>query len=219
MKGLHLIAIVSLLGLLSSCDESVKEYYYSLEDFTVPKFYKYENKTNPSYTQYWKMSSKPDDQILITEAFNADFVQFEYFSEQYDSEGSKLVEYYPISEGQKTGTTPIHKDVFLWQPKDEYQYQVEYTDKNGKTTFSKKRKLISFEDIEYMGIKTQAAKFRGDYSFQYHKYGQTVEYWQYSYYTKEHGFVKYNRTLPDGSKSTLELTEILSESDWQQLTQ
>ena len=217
MKASRVLSLILSLIFLCSCSASLQEYYYSLENFKTSKYYKYENITDPSQTQYWKISANVEQNELVTEAFNSEKIQFEYFKEKFDDSGSKLIEYSPINSGIKTKTVAIHRDVFLWTQKESYQYEVEYSDSNGSTTFTKERKFKGLETITCMGMELEVAKFRGDYTFFNHKYNEEITFWQESFYAKKYGFVKYERHLPNGSVSILELTEILTEEEWSDL--
>ena len=219
MKMKPRITLLSLLSLfiLYGCSEDVKEYYYSLEALTTPKYYAYTCKEDSSRSQYWKMSADIENKFLITEAFNSSLEQFEYFKEKFDSNGSQLVEYTMINGEDRTTTTPKSKDVFIWNPEEEYSYSVKYPNDDDQILFRKSRKLIGKESIEIMGKKLDALKFKGTYYYESEKHKESMEYWQFSYYTKEYGFVKYERHVDNGQVITLELTNLLSEEDWNKL--
>ena len=46
---------------------------------------------------------------------------------------------------------------------------------------------------------------------------QNYEFYQFTYYAKEIGMVKYQRYHPDGTTIELELTEILAEKEFKKL--
>ena len=165
------------------------------------------------------MSSDISNKYLITEAFNSSFVQFEYFKEKFDAKGSQLIEYTMINEGKRVTSLPITKDVFIWTPKKEFTYSVKYSNNDHQITFQKSRKLIGKEIIEVMGQKLETLKFKGNYHYESDKYKETMDYWQYSFYSKKYGFVKYERHVENGQIITLELTNLLSEKDWKKRTQ
>jgi hypothetical protein len=219
MKIKSIIALLSttFLFLVSSCNENIKDYYYSLEDLKTPKLFVYTCKEDSTRTQYWKMSANIDSNFLITEAFNSSFEQFEYFKEKFDTTGSKLVEYTMINEGDRTFTTPLTRDVFVWNPKTKYDYSVNYPNNDDQILFRKTRSLNGKEKIEIMGKKIEALQFKGVYHYKSEQYKDSMEYWQHSYYAKGIGFVKYERQLNNGKIISLELTDILSEENWNKL--
>ena len=152
-----LSAIVVLYGCKNGSDnqddkqngdvKSIKEFYYNLNDFTSAKYYVYSCKEDSNRTEYWKMSAGLENDFLITEAFNSSFEQFEYFKEKFDNTGSRLIEYTMINGEQRTETTPIHDDVFIWSPKEDYSYRVQYPNNDDQILFTKSRKLIGKEKI------------------------------------------------------------------------
>ncbi|MDX2359374.1 MAG: hypothetical protein QNK23_01115 [Crocinitomicaceae bacterium] len=216
MKPTAVISFI-LLASLYGCNSKARNYYYNLEDFTTPKVYVFECVNDANWTQYWKMSSDVKSNYLITEAFNSSFEQIEYFKEQFNESGSELVEYTMMEGENFTLTTPIEKNVFVWSPTEEYSYSVNYSSNGDKILFRKDRSYVGLDSVEVMGQQLGAIKFKGIYHFESEKYKDVMEFWQYSYYTEEYGFVKYERHIDNDSIIILELSDILSLDAWNEL--
>ena len=219
----NLLALPFLaVQLFFSCNGTpdLKPYYYQLEDFQQPKYYVFETNEYPANTQYWKISADIASNTLTTETFNSRFEQIEYFSEKFDEEGSKLLNFYPVEKGTNGSSEIKNPDVFRWKPDGEFTYSATIHDKNGIVEFSKTRKYIGTENIHIMGEDLTAAKFEGRYQLKNKVSSEPdVEFWQYGYYTKEYGFVKYERHFSDGSIRSREVTAIFNEKEWQKLQQ
>ena len=146
---------------------------------------------------------------LITRTYNYKSEQIEYFEEKYTNNGSEIISYSPITNGEKLRTVVKEKDVFKWKPISPYKYSVIYKDsQNGRTLFENQREFISNESIKIMGATYEALKFKGSYKFISLDSKKSFEYYQYSYYVKDWGFVKHIRYFPNGKKSQLILTRI-----------
>ena len=192
-----------------------------MSELTNGKVYKYECKAEPSKTEYWKLTSNLTESTLITEAFNSEYKQYEFFKEKITKEGSKLLEFisYRTEEnGQKQKTVtnkPIELDVFKWKTGNPYLYSSESIEEYyGKVTFEKKREFIGEVKINILGKEYKALKFKGNYKTEVPKTKQKYEYSQFSYYAKGLGLVKMEKEYSDGTKRILELTEIISTSEW-----
>ena len=85
--------------------------------------------------------------------------------------------------------------------------------------FNKSRGYIGKEDVEILGQKFDAIKFKGIYSFGLVGKEVECEYYQYSYYVREIGMVKYEKNFPDRKGSILDLTKIYSEDEWCEMIQ
>lgn len=214
----HIFIILSLLLINTiSCQENIrdsfKEYYFNLEDFKTPIVYKYENPKDSTATQYWEFSSDVKSNELVTKTFDYNFNQIEFFKEKFTKKGAELLVYQPIENEKTTNTVPKDLDVFKWSSSEAYKYSVSYEDKKyGKTIFEKERVYIGEEKITIMGKTDRAIKFKGTYRFNFISQKKSYEYYQYSYYLKDFGFVKYERYFPDGYRTELILTKIFKES-------
>jgi|TARA_B100000809_G_C14905878_1_gene447952 hypothetical protein len=223
MKKLVQILTFTLLLILSGCSSTIKEYYFNIDDFTNGKVYKYECKNDPGKTQYWKLTSNLKEGTLITEAFDNEFNQYEFFKEKITNSGSELLEFTSIIRDDNGNVfeaiqKPIEIDVFKWETATPYKYFVETIDPDfGKVTFEKERSYIGKEDINVLGKSYKVIKLKGKYRTEVIASDQTYEYTQVSYYAEELGLVKMIKEMPNGENETLELTEILSNDTWNKM--
>lgn len=194
--------------------DSIKKCYFNLEDFTTPKIYVFEDEKNSSVFQYWKISSVPEKNLLITEAFNREKEQLEYFSEKITEEGAHLEEFIMFEGENQIRTKPVQRSVYLWKHDSSYQYEVNYSTNHGSFEFLKTRALHSCDSLEILGEKRFVMKFEGDYQIVHQQKQDTLRFWQYSYYTKEFGFVKYQRHFKN-SVLNMKLKAILTEKEWE----
>ncbi|WP_054851505.1 hypothetical protein [Olleya sp. ITB9] len=146
MRYVKLISIFIIILTFAGC--SVKEYYFPISELTNGKVYKYECKSEPSKTQYWKLTSDLKNQILTTEAYESDFRQYELFKEKITDKGTEVIEFTSYLKNQKGLLLPVYNipkdvDVFKWNKKEPYKYSAE-TDYDGKykTIFSKEREYV-----------------------------------------------------------------------------
>ncbi|UKN02706.1 hypothetical protein K6119_04155 [Paracrocinitomix mangrovi] len=216
MKQLLFIGL-SLLFISCNETENIKEYYYQLENFDEPKYYVFEYIGNPEGSQYWKIKTNKEKKELTTEVFNSKFEKAEFSKEKFDESGAKFIEYSSFSNGRKTESKINSNNVFLWEPHEEYNYSMTLYEDGIETEFKKVREYIGKETILVLGKKTEAIKFKGSYTFDNSFYKEPVKFWQYSYYTKDHAFVKWERHSPNGEIMIMELKEILTENEWNNL--
>jgi hypothetical protein len=110
--------------------------------------------------------------------------------------------------------------VFKWSDKGPYEYSIEFLNEYQQWIFfNKSRGYIGKEDVEILGQKFDAIKFKGIYSFGLVGKEVECEYYQYSYYVREIGMVKYEKNFPDRKGSILDLTKIYSEDEWNEMIQ
>ena len=201
--------------------DSADLYYYNIKDLKKPKIYLYKCPQDQKRSQYWKVSSNLKNKTLVTEAFNMDFIQFERFEEKYDSLGSKLIDYIMINDGSVKTTIAEENNVYLWKSSKEYAYQVKYNSPNGIIQFTKTRKFLRKDSLLILGGMKEVLVFKGDYLFYNTSNKETFSYSQYSYYAKDIGFVKYERTIPtdnyDYEYVNLELEAVFSKKEWKKL--
>lgn len=219
MRYVKLLLIFSVVLVFTGC--SIKKYYFPMSEMTNGKVYKYECKSDSSRTEYWKLTSNLNENTLVTEAFNSEYEQYEFFKEGLTKEGSKLLEFvsYRTEEnGQKQNDVtnkPIELDVFKWKTGTPYLYSSESIEEYyGKVTFEKKREYIGNVKINVFGKEYKALKFKENYKTEVPKANQKYEYIQFSYYAKGLGLVKMEKEYSDGIKRILELTEIIPVSEW-----
>lgn len=195
--------------------ESAKDYYFQLEDFVEPKIYVFSNAQYPELGQYWRISSIPDSNLLITEAFLLDFRQFESFKEQYDSTGSKVVEYITIESTDSIYSEVKEDEVFRWNSDEEYRYILREKRSGLYRGYQKMRKFQALNQMEILGEEVDVLRFKDTYIFQY---GLIQTFRQQSFYSKEYGLVRYVRFNENTQESTTYiLSEILTEEEWMQL--
>ena len=215
---LVLLFAITLLFISCSKQESIKDYYFDLEDYSEAKVYVFQDDKGQAETYYWKVYSDLEDNLLITEAYSQDFEIVEYFVERYNEDGSELVDYKTFMNGEAVDAEVIHKDVFQWIPNGEFRYGMNFFDESGKTKFVKTRSYLGKEMTEYKGQKVEAVKFRGDYRFENDQYEEPLEYWQYTYYTKDKAIIKYERFFDDGTTYIQEVSRILTAAEWAELS-
>jgi hypothetical protein len=196
-------------------------YYFKLEEFVEPKIYFYYNTINPNKSQYWKLSAVPDSNWLITEGYTTDFLQFEYFKEQYDSIGSKVVQYIYIENSDSTfnkiGTSD---EVYRWiLTGNEYAYSVMDTSPNYERSYMKTRSFSDFDSLEVLGSLLKVVRFEDAYNF-YEGEEQVFARVQQSFYAKEYGLVRFLRfDEVYKTNETYLLKAILTEEEWTELQQ
>ncbi len=218
MKYLKLFSIFITILTLAGC--SVEEYYFPMSELTNGKVYKYECKSDPSKTQYWKLTFDLKNQILTTEAYESDFRQYELFKEKITDEGTEVIEFTSYRKDQDGLSFPVYNipkdvDVFKWNKKESYKYSAE-TDFYGqyKVTFSKERGYVGKSKISILGKGHEAIKLKDIYKTVVLNSTEKFEYTQYSYYIKGIGLAKMEKEYADGTKETLELTEIMTIDEW-----
>jgi len=199
---------------------SIKEYYFPITELTNGKVYKYECKSDPTKTEYWKLTADLKNHILTTEAFDSEFKQYELFKEKITDKGTEVIEFISYLKNKKGLLIPIYNipkevDVFKWNNKEPYRYSAE-TDYEGKykTIFSKEREYLGKTKITVLGKVYEAVKLRGNYKTVIVNSTEKYEYTQYSYYIKGIGLGKMEKEYADGKKETLELTEIITINEW-----
>ncbi|MCI2230421.1 hypothetical protein MC378_14675 [Polaribacter sp. MSW13] len=218
MRYVKIISVFIIILTFAGC--SVKEYYFPMSELTNGKVYKYECKSEPTKTQYWKLTADLKNQILTTEAYESDFRQYELFKEKITDKGTEVIEFISYFKNEKgiifpVKNTPKDVDVFRWKKKESYKYSSENQyDSNTKMIFSKEREYIGKVKINILGKEYEAAKFKGSYKTVIENSTEKFEYTQYSYYAKGIGLAKMEKEYSDGKKETLELTEIMTIDEW-----
>ncbi|WP_298546057.1 hypothetical protein [uncultured Aquimarina sp.] len=216
MKNLILFLIP---GYIFSYQIDYKSYYYNLKDFQEPKIYEYKRSNKNSLdTEYWKIISDTINKELITETFNSGFKQIEYFKEKFDESGAKMLEFLLLEDSSSTKVSkPIEQNVYLWNNPGPYKYSTKYDSRYGEVYFEKTRTYQGLEKIKILDKTYNAIKLKGEYVFKIKDQNQTFTYYQYSYYIKDIGFVKYKRVFEDHSETELYLYHIHTEEEWNNL--
>ncbi|WP_367392230.1 hypothetical protein [Lewinella sp. LCG006] len=209
--GIYFLFLIIIMG--TSC-QTYKEYYYSSFDTDLPRVYEYACKADSTKSQYWRIVSARNN--LTTEAFDANYVQFELIQEEFNHEGSVLVSYINFDEVGAPLYRDIQKtDVYKWKKDGPYEYAIELDDNGERIFFLKERTFVGRSNVSVLGTDYNCLKFKGVYKFGLVGEPAEYEYYQYSYYAKGIGMVKYERYFPDGESIILELTKIYNEQEWE----
>ena len=202
---------------LATARNSAKDYYFNLDNFEEPKIYFYYNQADPTLSQYCKLSSVPDSNFFITEAYTTNFEQFEFFKEEYDSIGSKVIEYTIINGSDSLFSTIGASDVYHWIPNESITYSVNYPTTFYHGGYTKVREFASVDSMEILGNKLEVIRFKDEYTFYGH--GEVrFSRMQQSFYAKEIGMVRFLRFDEDERKNvTYILKAIYTEQEWKDL--
>ena len=222
---IKIVQILVLLLVTSSCSgqNDLKEYYYPIGQKAEVHVYKYVDKVNPNNIEYWKVTTDPQTRTILTESFTTDFRLYNIFEEQLDDEGAKVIGYTDFQINKDDSSTQIDgnvidQNVYGWNGTNKYRYSVNYLDPSfGRMQFVKERTQNGFENIEIFKTEYETAKFKDEYEMKLLDTNENYEFYQYTYYGKNTGMVKYERFLPDGTSKQLELEQIISEVEFEQL--
>ena len=213
LKTLFLLVSLTLIK-----NESAKAYYFQLADLKDSIVYKFECKEDPSETQYWKLTA--NNNTLITEAYTNDLEKFEFFVEEYTDVGTEVTKYISYYKN-KSGEIDVidrrikDKDVYKWSTEKDYGYSAEFIDKNyGSIASSVYRTFEKETVISVLGTNHNVLKFKCIYRTQIPEENYDYKYTQYMYYAKGIGLVKIEKEYPEGKNATLDLTKIISKTDW-----
>lgn len=211
LKNVILIVLTVLIA--TACSSKLKGYYYDLNKFEQPLYYKFEGEAGQFF--YWKLKSDTKSQTLTTDSYDLSKTQVEHFKEKYNVDYSELVEFIFLEGGDSIRATVLSDVVYSWSKDEVYKYKVLSQNEKLNISFSKSRDFIGYEQIEYMGEVHNAAKFKSNYIYHDLDRNELSYYWQYDFYTKAHGFVKYERYFPNGDEITFVLSRILTEREWE----
>ncbi|CAM1349729.1 hypothetical protein [Tenacibaculum crassostreae] len=219
------ITLLILILIISSCSaqENFKDYYYQIGTKKEIKVYKYVDKNSPKNIEYWKVTTNPKTNKIMTESFTTDFRLYNIFEEELKTDGAQIIRYadFEVNDnGQNTriSGTIVDKDVYKWNDNNKYIYSVKYTSpKYGNEQFIKERTKSGFENITVSGTEYSTLKFKDEYEIKSLENDQNYEFYQFTYYAKGIGMVKYQRYHPNGTTIELELTEILTEKEFDEL--
>ena len=113
----------------------------------------------------------------------------------------------------------VDNDVYKWADDNKYKYSVKYkSPKYGNEQFIKERTKNSFENINVRGTEYSTLKFMDEYEIKSLENEQNYKFYQFTYYAKDIGMVKYQRYHPDGTKIELELDIVLSEQEFEKVS-
>ncbi|MBC3846597.1 hypothetical protein H8K90_09420 [Winogradskyella echinorum] len=221
-KNILLVVLVFSFSSFTT-EKNFKDYYYQIANKVEIKIYKYIDKNNPSRHEYWKVTTNPNLNKIITESYTTDFRLYNYFEEELKSDGAELIRYEDFEKDSKEEIINIvgkviDKDVFKWKDTNSYKYSVKYNNPNyGNAHFTKERIKNSFENIYVRGKEYSTLMFKDKYIIKLLDANQQYEYYQFTYYAKGVGMVEYQRYLPDGTVVELELAEFILEDDFNKL--
>lgn len=222
IKNILLLILLTVIS-GSSAQENLKEYYYPIGPNKQVKIYKYVDKNNSENIEYWKVTTDPDTNTILTESYTTDFRLYNIFFEQLNEHGADLIKYADFVQNDKGQNiridgSVVDKYVFKWTDTDKYSYSVKYkTADRGNEQFTKERTKNSFETIIVNGIEYSALKFLDEYEIKSLEKAQNYEFYQLTYYAKGLGMVKYQRYFPNGLAIELELSELLTEKEFEEL--
>lgn len=219
------ITLLLLIFIISSCSaqENFKDYYYQIGTKKEIKVYKYVDKNNPKNIEYWKVTTNPKTNKILTESFTTDFRLYNIFEEELKTNGAEIIRYadFEVNDDKQNiriDGTIVDKDVYKWNDTNKYSYSVKYTSpKYGNEQFIKERTKNSFENITVNRTEYSTLKFKDEYEIKSLENDQNYKFYQFTYYAKGIGMVKYQRYQPDGTTIELELTEILTEKEFDEL--
>jgi len=211
--------------IISSCSgqENLKDYYYPFKQAKEVKIYKYVDKINSENIEYWKVTTNPKTKTILTESFTTNFRLYNIFEEQLDDNGANLIRYadFQVSANGsniKVDGTVVDENVYKWTEFDKYKYSVNYRDPTyGNAQFLKSRTQNGFENFKLFGTEYETVKFKDEYEIKLLESNENYEFYQFTYYGKNIGMVKYERFYPDGTSVQLELEQVLSEDEFDKL--
>ena len=217
VKRVHIVFCLVIIMISTGCSNLAK-YYYPYQDCINFQVYEYKCLADSSKTQYWKMTYDEEKKLFLTESYNYKLQRTEYFQERITSSGTQLTEFSEVVANVKEKShPPTEVDVYKWNDKSMYVYEVKYMGQAGLTIFKKERTFVGSE-TKRIGIGEYACiKFEEIYYFTLDETGQSEKYKQFTYYAKNMGMIKYERFLPDGSQVELELAKIFDKTEWEAL--
>lgn len=222
IKNIHFLILIFVL---SSCSAqgNLKDYYFPISSSKDVKVYKYVDITNPNNIEYWKVTTNPKTNTILTESYTAVFRLHNIFEEQLNTDGAEIIRWASFIENEnekdiRIDGTVVDKAVYQWKDNGKYKYSVKYSrPKYGSELLIKERSRNSFEKIEIKGIEYQTVKFMDEYEYKSLENEQNYKFYQFTYYSKNIGMVKYQTYYPDGTNENMELEQILSEAEFENL--
>ena len=129
-----------------SAQENHKDYYYPIGANQEVKVYKYIDKNNSDNIEYWKVTTNPKMNTILTESFTTDFRLYNIFEEQLNENGAEVIKYADFvkindSVDIRVNGVIIDKDVYKWSDEMKFRYSVKYKIPKFATKYSLKREL------------------------------------------------------------------------------
>lgn len=187
------------------------------------KVYKYIDRNNPKHIEYWKVTTDPKINKILTESFTTDLRLYNIFEEVLTNDGAELILYTDFEKNNDGQNLPVigkivDNDVYKWNGTDKYKYSVIYNSSiYGQQQFTKKRAKINFDNIIINLKNYSTLKFMDEYTVESMENKESYEFYQLTYYANGIGMVKYQRYLPNETTIELELHQILSEKEFNNL--
>ena len=87
-----ILRFLILIFVISSCNaqDNLKEYYYPINNKKEINIYKYQDKNDPSRIEYWKVTTDPKKNEILTESFTTDFFLYNVFKEKITKKRSRI---------------------------------------------------------------------------------------------------------------------------------
>jgi len=221
-KHVALIFIVCA-SLCYNCQENLNDFYYPFYKKTETRVYKYVDQKDPTKTEYWKITSSPETNELKTVSYDYEFNSYNIFNEKITKNGAECIGYSDIEmkenkEKREIKGKVLDKDVFKWNGDKKYSYSIKSGNKYGLFIFKKTREELGLSNITVNGIKHKTIKFKDNYMILDLDQNVKQVFYQYSYYAKGIGMIKYERKIPvQKDPVVLELLEILSEQEFEKM--
>ena len=214
MKNINILILLCLVFFLASCgSHKTKEYYFQIDNFEQGKVYVYESEKS-GRKDYWLMESQPEKGILITKAHNSDFFLYNEFIEQYDDNGSRLIEYIDYWEEDGVEMGGIQYDVVQNGVMDwSLSGPINFVLTNEGEKIEKSREYKYETTIDVLGKELEAMVFEDIYKSS----NSDQEYSSIRYYAKGIGLVR----LEYGEESNMgpmNLVEIIDKETWLQIS-
>jgi len=191
-----------------------------MSDKVETKIYKYVDRNDTTYVEYWKIKTDPIKKTIVTESYRSNLKIYNVFQEELKDDGAYLTKYEDYNSNQKAIPSEITKNkVYKWTGTSSYSYSVTYEveNENIKDRMTKTRKQIGFENIEVSNKIYNTVKFLDLYKME--MLGLDLDYnmEQITFYAKDFGMVEYRRFIPNGNSIELELDKILTEKEFEEL--
>jgi|TARA_B110000240_G_scaffold7854_1_gene8600 hypothetical protein len=221
MKKIIQLSLMIFLTTVCVGQNKLKDYYYPITNKIEIKIFKYVDKNDSNNIEYWKVTTNPKTKKIKTVSYDSEFNIYNTFEEIITLTGAKLIKYADYEKNNSGNLVPniaqiIDSNVFKWDGEKDYKYSVKYTNKYGSYVFSKKRTELGFENITVNNKEYETVKFIADYSFNDINKNDDYSFYQYSYYAKNIGMIKYRRYTPN-KIIILELAELLNEEQFKKL--
>lgn len=202
---------------LETARQNAGAYYFNLADFVEPKIYYFHNTAYPLYSEYWRMYSIPESNILVTEGYSSEFVHFNTFTERYDSTSSTVVEHIRVSNSDSTYSAIGPTEVYRWNATEDCSYTLNFAPSDLNYGYTKQRKLAGIDSMEVLGKMTEVLRFQDKYSF-FSEEEISLDIMQQSFYAKGYGLVRYLQFDEINKENeTYILKAIYTEDEWQEL--